>query len=404
MNWMKKALIFAGTFAFLMMVGCSGANVPAEDEAVPTPVPATPEPQVVSFEVSVTPVPTPPPTPTPTPTPGITPVPFSYYAPTVNMTFEELVGGTSDFGEMGSKNVKWPEAYPPADTYKLIVDVYWQVVMAFTRDENGEYTVPVRYMLCSTGDPGIKDGGETRRGTFNMMVPRVRFGHFLSGEAAQYWTLIRGRTYFHSILYDKQNDLSSYQVETYNALGSKNSHGCIRLTVPDARWIWYNIGYGAVCEIRDGDKNDAVTKAIREQLILPEAPKQRVTLKAGSTPNTDNWSIDTYLDVFPKEQLVRFYNEKQPAPALKADDEEDVQTTPVPDGTVTEPGTGGGSSDPGAGDTVVEPDMGTTPGTGGESVDPGAGDTGSDAGNTGSSDSGSTGGDTGGLNFATGTP
>ena len=85
----------------------------------------------------------------------------------------------------------------------------------------------------------------------------MRFGHFLSGEAAQYWSLIRGRTYFHSVLYDEQNEINTYKVESYNALGSKASHGCIRLTVPDARWIWYNISYDTVCEIRDGSKDDA---------------------------------------------------------------------------------------------------------------------------------------------------
>ena len=68
---------------------------------------------------------------------------FSTLAPTVNMTFEELTGddGSRDF----------PKGYPAADTYYVIVDIKHQVVMVYTKDENGEYTVPVRYMLCSTG-------------------------------------------------------------------------------------------------------------------------------------------------------------------------------------------------------------------------------------------------------------
>lgn len=39
------------------------------------------------------------PAPTATPEPTPTPLPFSYYAPTVNMTYEELVGGTDDLGK-----------------------------------------------------------------------------------------------------------------------------------------------------------------------------------------------------------------------------------------------------------------------------------------------------------------
>lgn len=391
-----KAAAMAAALIFVLLscavAGCQSAEVDAQNAATPEAAAPTPQPEVVAFSLETAESTMTPPPPTFTPTPAPTEVPFSYYAPTINMSFEELVGGTSDFGELGSKNVNWPEAYPPADTYKIVVDVYWQVVMIYTKDANGEYTVPVRYMLCSTGDPGIEDGGETRRGTFNMLVPRVRFGHFLSGEAAQYWSLIRSRTYFHSILYDKQDKMSTYQVETYKALGSKDSHGCIRLTVPDARWIWYNIAYGTVCEIRDGSKDDTATGEIKRQLVLPAPPSKQETITAGKTPYTDNWTIDTLLSAFDPAKLVPFKNEKQPPPAMKADDEvvEDPNATPGPnDPSVTDPGT----TDPGATDPGTT-DPGTTdPGT----TDPGTGDSGS--GDAGSSDSGST----GDLQFATGT-
>ena len=75
-------LVIAALFAF----GCAEPAAPAE----PTP---TPEPVIVSMEVvdlndaDFGEMPAPTATPEPTPTP----VPFSYYAPTVNMTYEELV-------------------------------------------------------------------------------------------------------------------------------------------------------------------------------------------------------------------------------------------------------------------------------------------------------------------------
>lgn len=337
----------------------SACQTPAEEADAPTEAPIfTEAPAVVQFVMEATddPAAVAPPVPTPSPTPAPTPVPFSYYAPTVNMSFEELVGGTSDFGEMNDPDVIWPKAYPPADTYKIIVDVYWQVTMIFSKDDAGEYTVPVRYMLCSTGDPRIEDGSETRRGTFNMLKPRIRFGHFLSGEAAQYWTLIRSRTYFHSILYDRQDKLSTYQKETYEALGSKDSHGCIRLTVPDARWIWYNIAYGTECEIREGDKNDLATKTIKDQLKLPLPPATQATITAGKTPYTDNWTIDTYLNAFDQSLLVPFVNEKQPVPKLEADTEPGIdpilEEGTAPNGSV--PDDGGPT-----GDTWTPTDPGT---------------------------------------------
>ena len=223
--------------------------------------------------------------------PAPTAIPFSYYAPTVNMTFEELIGGLEDtFHESEGTEANWPKGYPPADTYYVIVDEYWQVVMIYTKDANGEYTQPVRYMLCTTGSKKL---GPTRKGIYPLKECRIRFGTFAGGDyAAQYWTLIVSRTYFHSILYTKK-DFSTLIVKEYNNLGTRASHGCIRLPVPDARWIWYNLAPGTQIEIRVGSKSDEATKAIREQLKLAPVPDywpQKLLLK--DIPYTDNWRIE----------------------------------------------------------------------------------------------------------------
>lgn len=262
----------------------------------PTEIPAIEDVIEAVTAVPMTPIPTPEPTATPIPTdtPPPTEIPFSYYAPTVNMTFEELVGSLDDFNEddpMNESTFRLPAGYPAPDTYKLIVDLYWQVVMAFKKDPaTGEYTVPVRYMICSTGSTRV--GSETRIGEFKMKPTKVRFGKFASSsESAQYWSLIFSKTYFHSTLYNKRRDLSSIQKLSYESLGKKASHGCIRLTVPDARWIYYNICYDTVVEIRKGSKDDAETGAIKEQLKI--APwKDNAFLSVATTPYTDNWTID----------------------------------------------------------------------------------------------------------------
>jgi hypothetical protein len=310
MKHLTKALILILTGILLIgTIGCETVAPPAREETVsadtvsmqqtaaPTPE-ATPEEIVIAAAdtpelPTLPPTPSPSPTPEPTPVPPPTEIPFSYYAPTVNMSFEELVGSLPDFDESNpysDATFRYPAAYPPPDTYRIIVDVYWQVVMVYTKDENGEYTVPVRYMLCSTGN-GAKYS-ETRLGTFKMRETKIRFGQFqVSKEWAQYWSLIVSKTYFHSVLYNKKRELNSVQEAAYKALGSKASHGCIRLTVPDARWIFYNICYGTECEIRKGSKDDSETRAIREQLHLAEW-KDGVMLSVGTTPYTDNWTID----------------------------------------------------------------------------------------------------------------
>ena len=288
--------------ALLLLTGCFEKTDPAaaaEASAVPTAEPTvvlTPDQQSVAISAVVedtpTPVPTPTPSPTPEPTevPPPTEIPFSYYAPTVNMSFEELIGGLEDtYYEAEGGDAVWPKGYPSSDTYYIIVDEYWQVVMVYTKDASGAYTVPVRYMLCSTGSSKL---GPTKKGVFSMKETRVRFGTFAGGDyCAQYWTLIVSRTYFHSVLYTKK-DLSTLILQSYKDLGTRVSHGCIRLTVPDARWIWYNCAYETQVEIRTGSKNDEATKAIREQLKLAEAPTSSFTLKPGESPYTDNWTIE----------------------------------------------------------------------------------------------------------------
>ena len=62
--------------------------------------------------------------------------------------------------------------------------------------------------------------------------------------------------------------------------------------------MWYNIGYGTTCEIRDGSASDADTGAIRAQLILPKSIAN-IKLTAGGAPWTDNWKIEDVLHVLP---------------------------------------------------------------------------------------------------------
>ena len=322
----KALLLACFVIAALFSFGC---QEPVAEAVESTP---TPEPVIVSMEVvdlNVTDFgDMPAPTATPEPTP--TPLPFSHYAPTVNMTYEELVGSTDDMSKSPSELLK--EGYPDPKTYYIIVDLHWQVVMVYMRKDDGttfgkpDLSQPVRYMICSSGNPNSEHGHETTMGIFQIQIPKGRFYQFVNLEAAQYLTLIRSRTYFHSILYDKAKNLNSLIKKSYDDLGTKASHACIRLTVPDARWIWYNIGYGTTCEIRKGDPLDADTGTIRAQLILPPSIPN-IKLKAGDLPWTDNWRIEDLVRVLPYKHAAL------PLPDLgDGDDESSSTTTPTPDG------------------------------------------------------------------------
>lgn len=202
---------------------------------------------------------------------------FRELAPTTTMPFAELVGDNGVYTPV--------TRYPATDKYRLIVDVYHQVVMAYTKDANGRYTVPVRYMVCTSGSYRTP----TPLGVFSAGSHRPRFGMFVNdGVYGQYWTQVVGRIYFHSLLYSRR-DASSYTTTSYKLLGTRGSHGCIRLLVPDARWVYYHIGPGAKVEVRAGSKNDTATANIKRQLTRPPLPSTRPNVK--NVKSTDVWSI-----------------------------------------------------------------------------------------------------------------
>ncbi len=208
---------------------------------------------------------------------------FADLAPTTRMSFEELVGDNGVYDAV----TRWPDP----STYRVIVDLFHQVVLVYERDAAGAYTVPVRYMVCSSG----KRSTPTPRGAFEIGTHRVRFGKFVhDGVFGQYWTQITGKIYFHSLLYS-QRSAKTYTRSSYKSLGTAVSHGCVRLLVPDARWLYYHIAPGTQVEIRKGSADDAATAAIKAQLTRAALPESRPNLKAGEIPNTDNWSIDALL-------------------------------------------------------------------------------------------------------------
>jgi lipoprotein-anchoring transpeptidase ErfK/SrfK len=201
---------------------------------------------------------------------------FTSLAPTTVMAFSELVGDNGDYREVSR--------YPDAGTYKLVVNVYYQFITAYKKDAKGEYSIPARYMVCSTG--AIKT--PTPVGSFEMGTKRIRFGKFMSyGVYGQYWSQITRSIYFHSLLYTKR-DADTYTKSSYRNLGKRVSHGCIRMLVPDARWIYYNIAPGTKVDIIRG-KKDTNLEAIKNQLVRAALPAKRPKLVKGDIPVTEPW-------------------------------------------------------------------------------------------------------------------
>ena len=113
------------------------------------------------------------------------------------------------------------------------------------RWSDGGYNQLVKKMICSSGY-----GSLTPKGVFVSPGQRdARWHYFVEFNCwAQYAFIITGGILFHSVIYSSQDE-SSLRTSTLHDLGQKASHGCVRLKVEDARWIYEHCGEGQVIEI-----------------------------------------------------------------------------------------------------------------------------------------------------------
>lgn len=98
-------------------------------------------------------------------------------------------------------------------------------------------------MICSTGLDTAPDTS-TPVGTYHIQQERgTSFYNPSEGEGAMYWVSWKnhGEFLIHSVATDKNGNIIPSEAEK---LGQKASHGCVRLAVPDAKWIYDNIQYG----------------------------------------------------------------------------------------------------------------------------------------------------------------
>lgn len=106
-------------------------------------------------------------------------------------------------------------------------------------DSNKGYIVPVIAFTCSVGLPGTP----TTAGT-HYTFAKYRWKELMGPSWGQYATKFTGDgIYFHSVA---GVNTTSYNLNSidYNNLGIPASHGCVRLCVRDAKWIYDNCPLG----------------------------------------------------------------------------------------------------------------------------------------------------------------
>ena len=144
--------------------------------------------------------------------------------------------------------------------YKIMVNRLANCVTIYTPDSDGNYTVPYKAMICSTG------GEATPAGTFKLNQ-KYEFKELFYKSYGQYCSRIHGSILFHSSGNNSLNK-DDLNASDFNNLGLGVSHGCIRLTVEDAKWIHDNCPSGTEVVIYDSEEPGPLGKP--ECIKVPE--------------------------------------------------------------------------------------------------------------------------------------
>lgn len=148
-----------------------------------------------------------------------------------------------------------PSPKPTPAAYYFEVDVANQVTKVWTYNAETEaYDILDRAFLCATGTTKYP----SPLGTFTLTGRRARYCEFPTwgGGQAQYWTRINSEIAFHSVIYSDAGNPATLNVSSLKGLGKRGSHGCIRMTVADAKWIYEHAKSGMQVWIHDDASSD----------------------------------------------------------------------------------------------------------------------------------------------------
>jgi hypothetical protein len=115
--------------------------------------------------------------------------------------------------------------------FSIDVDLTKQLVTVYYKDGI------LKQMVCSSGT--AKDPTPIGTFTTNQKIYYSWVSKF--NEGAYYWVRFYGSYLLHSVPFDKNGNMIA---EENNKLGTPASHGCVRLKLEEARWLYENLPLG----------------------------------------------------------------------------------------------------------------------------------------------------------------
>ncbi len=161
-----------------------------------------------------------------------------------------ISGKTYDFGKKGYLTTT------PTGAWSIKVNQGTNVVTVYRG------STPVKAMLCSVGLNGATPNG------IRYITDKLRWHELMGPSWGQYCehlstspNSVWSSYLFHSVPYNRYRDPRSMSASAYNMLGQAASHGCIRLNVESAKYIYDNVPIGTKVTIfRGTSANDPLGK------------------------------------------------------------------------------------------------------------------------------------------------
>lgn len=121
--------------------------------------------------------------------------------------------------------------FSKSDDFKIEVDLKKQKVFIYYKGEI------IKEMICSAG----ADSSPTPTGEFTT-TQKIEYNWVDRFDMGAYYWVRFYKTYlFHSVPFDKDGNMN---VEELEKLGSPASHGCIRLKLEEAKWLYEKLPLG----------------------------------------------------------------------------------------------------------------------------------------------------------------
>lgn len=156
-------------------------------------------------------------------------------------TVDKEIGKIDD--DVSAEEIKTKDALP----YLIKVNRIQNCITIYKKNNKGEYTVPYKAIVCSTG----KKLGDTPLGNFTTLIS-YEWLLMVDGSYGQYAYRYYGSILFHSVPYFSKNK-DDLEYKQFNKLGEPASLGCVRVCVRDAIWLIENCPVGTPVVVYDDE-------------------------------------------------------------------------------------------------------------------------------------------------------